>query len=73
MGSVTINLLDPQTLALLRQLEAMQLLEIVEPRLPILEKVNAESWFGVIKPERRDASDDYFDNIRSEWDQRDTY
>lgn len=73
MGSmITINLLDPQTLALLRQLEAMKLLEIVEPRPPAKQNVDARNWVGVIKPERHTIADEYFTNIRDEWE-RDIY
>ena len=60
MGSVTINLLDSQTLALLRQLEAMQLSEIVEPRPPV-KKIKAEELFGIWSNETAEKFDIYLE------------
>lgn len=72
MGTmISINLLDPQTLALLRQLESMRLLEIIEPRPPV-KKINAEDLFGSWSDESVEKFDNYLEETRKEW-QRDTY
>lgn len=69
MQTITIEILSKDVLAILQQLEKMQLLRISEKEGESSQHTNVErKWAGTISKETGAKMLEYVSQIRSEWD-----
>jgi hypothetical protein len=68
MQIVTIELLNEQTLSLIRQLEQLKLLRLVTPPEPKTPTKTKRRWVGVLSKETGRKMLEYTQQSRDEWE-----